>query len=699
MRVDYSLLLYIRIMVDLPLWTLMEQFALNYFPITNHTWIFFVVLCIILLAPLLFERLRIPRIIGLIVAGMVVGEHGFNLLARDNSFELFGQVGLYYIMFNAGLSMDIASIKTNMRASLLFSVLTFLIPFGVGLWALQIYPGYPLPTALLLSSILGCHTLLAFPIVSRYGLLKHPATTIAVGGTLVSLLMALIVLAVTVQSYNMTETGGFWGAWKVVLQCVLLFVGANYILPPIIRRFFRHTPDSVMQYIFVLSVIFFCAAMADLLALEGILGAFLAGIVLGRHIPNKSPLMNRIGFVGDALFIPYFLIGVGMLINVRLIFEDTHTVLVGSFIVLVATITKAAAAYITSGLFRIGRTAGTLIFGLSEPHAAGALAMVLVGTETLIAPDTPMVSAEVFNVFVMLLLFTCLISTFATEYAARRLAIQAATAVTPSDEKHRIMIALANEEAVESLVSTALLMRSKHSTEPLMGISIVLEGQRGGGIAAAQRILDKARTISAGADVEMLTHRRISVNVSTGIIHYMQETGTSDLLLGLHRQSNYTDKFYGTIMQDILRSLVRQIVISRLQQPINTLRKVHVLVPERAEYEVGFEHWMDNMCRIAQELSVRMAFHCSASSQPYIITYMAKSRKDVGYDFFAEPLWDNMVRIASHVQHDHLLVIVQARRGTLSYDARFEHVPGQLQRYFTGKNFLLVYPSQFGEEK
>lgn len=685
-------------MTDFSLWTQVEQFARHYFPITSHTWIFFVVLCILLLAPLVFERLRIPRIVGLIVAGIAVGEHGFNLLARDNSFELFGQVGLFYIMFNAGLTMDVGSIRSNFRASIFFSVLTFLIPFSVGVWALQWYPGYPLPTALLLSSILGCHTLLAFPIVSRYGLLKHPATTVAVGGTLLSLLAALLVLAITVQTYSITEQGDAWGAWLVVAKCILLFVGAYVALPPIIRYFFRHTPDSVMQYIFVLSVIFFCAAMSDLLALEGILGAFLAGIVLGRHIPNKSPLMNRIGFVGDALFIPYFLIGVGMLINVRLIFEEMHTVLVGSFIVFIATATKAIAAYATSGVFRMGRDAGTLLFGLSEPHAAGALAMVLVGTETLVAPDTPLVSADVFNVFVMLLLFSCLISTFATEYAARRLAMQAQNAVTPSDEKHRIMIALANEEAVESLVSTALLMRSKHSTEPLMGISIVLEEKRDNQTQTAQRILDKARNISAGADVEMLTHRRISVNVSTGIIHYMQETGTSDLLMGLHRQSNYTDKFYGTIMQDILHSLVRQIVILRLQQPINTLRKVHVLVPAKAEYEVGFEHWLDNVCRIAQELSVRMAFYSYEATQPRIVTYMAKSRQNVSYDLLPAVDWSNLVGVAGQVLHDELLVIVQARRGTLSYHHTFEHVPGQLQRYFTGKNFMLVFPNQFGED-
>lgn len=686
-------------MANSSLWATLEAFATNYLPITSHTWIFFVVLCLLLLAPLVFERLRIPRIVGLIVAGMLVGEHGFNLLARDESFELFGQVGLYYIMFNAGLSMDVGSIRSNFSASMLFSALTFFIPFGIGLWALQLYPGYPLPTALLLSSILGCHTLLSFPIVSRYGLLKHPATTIAVGGTLISLLLALVILAVTIQTYSMTEQGSAWGAWLVVGKCALLFAGAYLLLPPIIRHFFRHTPDSVMQYIFVLSVIFFCAAMSDLLALEGILGAFLAGIVLGQHIPNKSPLMNRIGFVGDALFIPYFLIGVGMLINVRLIVQELHTVLVGSFIVCVATATKAAAAYITSGVFRLGRDAGTLLFGLSEAHAAGALAMVLVGTETLIAPNTPLVSADVFNVFVMLLLFSCFISTFATEYAARRLAIQAQNAVTPSDEKHRIMIALANEEAVESLVSTALLMRSKHSTEPLMGISIVLEEKRDNQIQAAQRILDKARTISASADVEMLTHRRISVNVSTGIIHYMQETGTSDLLIGLHRQSNYTDKFYGTIMQDILRSLVRQIVILRLLHPINTLRKVHVLVPEKAEYEVGFEHWLDNVCRIAQELSVRMSFYAHEATQPRIATYMAKARKNVSYDLLPPVVWSDLVGIAGQVLHDELLVLVQARRGTLSYHHTFESVPGQLQRYFTGKNFMLVFPNQFGEEK
>ena len=292
-------------------------------PITDPTWIFFLVLMIILFAPIILGRLRIPHIIGMILAGVVIGKYGFNILERDSSFELFGKVGIYYIMFLAGLEMDLENLKKNMGRAFVFGLLTFAIPFAVGMWVGMSLFGFSVGASLLLSSIFASHTLVAYPIVGRYGLARHASVSISIGGTMFALTVSLFVLAGISGIYKGELDSGSWMLF--VLKCVAYCVFVFWIFPRFARWFFRKYEDNVMQYIFVLALVFLSAALAELAGMEGIFGAFLAGLVLNRLIPHVSPLMNRTEFVGNALFIPYFLIGVGMLINLGTLFSGGET--------------------------------------------------------------------------------------------------------------------------------------------------------------------------------------------------------------------------------------------------------------------------------------------------------------------------------------------------------------------------------------
>ncbi len=290
----------------------------NYFPISDPTLIFFVVLCVILLAPIIMGKLRIPHIIGMVLAGVLIGQHGLDILKRDDSFELFGKVGLYYIMFLAGLEMDIEGIKRHKKTFLSFGLLTFIIPFVLiyltGLYLMN----YSVITSLLLGCIMASNTLIAYPIVGRYGLQRHHSVTLSVGSTMISLFLSLVVLAAIVGIF---EQGNGWNFWLVfACKVIAMFAGLIVIIPRLTRWFLRRYSDAVMQYIFVLAMLFMSAAFSDLMGLEGIFGAFLSGLIMSRYIPHVSPLMNRIEFIGNALFIPYFLIGVGMLIDVKLLF-------------------------------------------------------------------------------------------------------------------------------------------------------------------------------------------------------------------------------------------------------------------------------------------------------------------------------------------------------------------------------------------
>src|SRR3712207_4829671 len=371
----------------------------NYFPITDPTLIFFVVLLIILFAPIIMGKLRIPHIIGMVLAGVMIGKYGLNILERDSSFELFGKVGVYYIMFLAALEMDMQGLKSNKYRFLFFGLLTFGIPsilmmmMGMGLL------GYSSDVGLLLSCIMASNTLIAYPTVSRYGLQKKPSVTLSVGSSMLSLLLSLITLAAIVASHN---GGGSWGFWLVfVLKFAAYCAAMILVIPRLCRWFLRQYSDAVMQFIFVLAIVFMSAACSEAVGVEGIFGAFLSGLILNRYIPPVSPLMNRLEFIGNALFIPYFLIGVGMLINIRLLFEGGNILWVVFCIVTFGTLGKAVAAYVSCVLFRLPPSSGHMMFGLTSAHAAGAIAMVLVGMRLQMPDGRFMVDDQILNAVVI----------------------------------------------------------------------------------------------------------------------------------------------------------------------------------------------------------------------------------------------------------------------------------------------------------
>ena len=371
-------------------------------PVTDPTWIFLLVLLIILFAPLLLNKLRIPHIIGMILAGLAIGEHGFNILARDSSFELFGKVGVYYIMFLAGLEMNMADFKKNRGKAIVLGLLAFIIPISIGLVTNVVLLKYSLITSILLASMYASHTLVAYPIVIRYGISRQRSVSIAVGGTAVTDTLTLLVLAV-ISGVFKGESGGLFWLWLIV-RFIILGVVLTYAIPRIGRWFFRRYDDSVMQYIFVLALVFLGAGLMELIGMEGILGAFMVGLLLNRLIPHVSPLMSHLEFVGNALFIPYFLIGVGMLIDVHVIFGEGDALKVAGVMIVVALVGKWIASWLTQKIYRMSVLERELMFGLSNAQAAATLAAVLVGYQIILPDGSRLLNEDVFNGAILLII-------------------------------------------------------------------------------------------------------------------------------------------------------------------------------------------------------------------------------------------------------------------------------------------------------
>lgn len=685
--------------------------------VTDPTWIFFLVLLVILCAPLLLRRLRIPHVIGLILAGILLGQYGLNILERDNSFELFGKVGIYFIMFLAALELDMGSVMRYGRAGLKFGVLTFLVPFALGATASYYLLGYGVPTSLMLGSLFSSHTLVSYPIVSRYGMGKHRAVVISVVATAFTTLFSLLILAFVIGSQRSDAGATYWMLF--LAKCLVYTFIVVYGYPRLGRWFLRKFDDAVLQFTFVLVLVFLSAALAELAGLEGILGAFLAGLAVNRLIPHTSPLMNRLEFVGNALFIPYFLIGVGMIIDVRVLLSNISTIEVVGVVVLTAILSKWIAAWLMN-LGKNGSSASrTLMFGLSNAHAAGALAIVMIGTD----PEVNLMDSSILNAVVMLILFSCVVSSLATNRGALKLALSDTELQDNRGSYHgKCLITYDHPQTVDVLTQLAILIRNPYVPDSLMGLSVTFddtsEGNKSVDSHELQRnkhSLERATRIAASADVAMTTLSRVSTNVAAGILHTMKEYNVGEVVLGMHliadspvdsavSGENETSATLrpgmslGPVVDGVIAGSHREVMVVHMLVPPGTLRYVHILIPRQAEYEVGFYKWIEHICRLGEQLGCHLCYHAFADTLQYIPEYMKEKHPNVRTEYATMQAWDDeLQQLSQALGKNDMLVVITSRPDFISYTPEQSLLPEQLSQEFKQTSLMLLYPDQWGD--
>ena len=675
---------------------------LSYLPITDPTFIFFVVLIIILFAPIVMSKLRIPHIIGMVLAGIAIGQYGFNILVRDNSFELFGRVGLYYIMFLAGLEMDMEGVKKHSRRFLLFGLLTCFVPLILTYVMSITILDYSPAASFLLGCIMASNTLIAYPIVGRYGLQKHQSVALSVGSSMISLFLALVMLAAISGSFSKDSGWLFWVLF--VVKFAAFCVGSVILIPKMTRYFLRRYSDAVMQYTFVMAVMFLSAALSSLIGIEGVFGAFYSGLILNRYIPRVSPLMNRIEFIGNALFIPYFLIGVGMLINLGTLFSSVDMVWIVVLIVFFGTFGKAVAAYICSLLFRLSKADGHMMFGLTSAHAAGAIAMVMVGIRLEVAPGEYLVSDDMLNGIIMMILFTCIISTMMTEHAAKKIVIEERgkwnEESDTKDDDEKILLCVKYPEIAPHLLYMSMFMRNQRLNRDLVALNVVYDDERSN--AAREegiRLLEQLQQTASASEVKVQTQVRLATNIANGIKHAFREFGCSEIVMGMHVHTDINPRFWGEFIQSLYNGLNRQIMLVRFVQPMSTLRRIRVAVPSRAEFEPGFHRWLERLSRLAGQLDCRIQFHGRNESLALIKEYINNRHPNVRAEYTYMAHWNELPQLAAGIVDDHLFVVVTARKGTISYKTALERLPDELQKHFSGKNLMIIFPDQHGDTK
>ena len=659
------------------------------FPVAEPTWIFLGVLCIVLFAPLVFNRLRMPHIIGMILAGLLIGPNGLNILERDDSFELFGKVGLYYIMFLASLEINMQEMKQAKGGALLMGLAVFTIPIALGMASNLLILDYSLMASLLLASMYASYTLISYPIVARYGLSRLKCVNFVVGGTIITDTLTLFVLAV-VAGMSTGEASLWMVLWMLVKLLAIVAV-IIFVFPRVARYFFRTYNDSVIQYIFVMAMLFLGAGMMEIAGMEGILGAFITGLVLNRLIPHSSPLMRRIDFVGNAIFIPYFLIGVGMMIDISVLFKGGSSLLVAVVMVATALAGKWLASFLVAKTYKMSTGEQYLMFGLSTSQAAATLAAAIVGHEV------GLLNEDVLNGTILLILVTCIVSSIVSDRASRKLVvtndIQATSA--PEDSK-KTLLALANPNAVDKLMDLALLVRKENSQIPLSAINVVLDEDKQMR-SRGTKVLDLAANIAASVNVPLLTKMRLTTNMAHGIIHEVKENDYRELIVGFHKKETANDSFLGGVLPEVLNALDCQVVMARMNIPLNTVRTIHITFPAKAEYEAGFAYWVEETARMASGLDCKIMYHGHPDTMAKI-RQMLKGYAPVNAQFFDTDGGNDLKRLSRIIHDDHLLIIVSARRGSISFRPSHDHIFVQLQRDYQNTSVLLIYPAAYKVE-
>jgi len=669
-------------------------------PLTNPVIVFALVLFIILFAPILFNKIKVPHIIGLIIAGVIVGPYGLNLLKRDSSIVLFGTVGLLYIMFLAGLEIDLDDFKKNRKKIFTFGTLTFLLPLIFGSLASYYVLGYGILSSLLLASMFSTHTLVAYPILGKYGVIKNRAVAMAVGATMITDIAALLLLAAIAGMAKEQVSTGFWvqlGLSSVIFVCIVFF-----LFPVIARWFFKRFEDSVSQYIFVLGMVFLASFLAEAAGIEAIIGAFFAGLVLNHFVPHSSALMHRINFVGNAIFIPFFLISVGMLVDLKVLVNGWGAAKVALVIIVVALITKYLAAWLSEKMFALTKLEGKILFGLTTSHAAATLAVILVGYniivgETATGEPIRLLNEDVLNGTILLILVSCGIGSFVTEKAAKTLSLLEESNDAPNSETEipeRILINLAYLDNTADLVDFGTMLKPAKSSIPIYGLHIVDdENEKQNAASQGKKILDKAVSHGTASENHIPPLLRYDSSISNGIIYSIKEQQITDVVIGMHKSAD-EKMFFGEITENIVKRTFKTIYIYKTAQPLNTLKRMVVAIPPYAESEPGFVHWMHRLNNIAKEAGMKISYYGTQATLDAIRLLAHRNNNSIKSTLIEFSTWDDFLIFTRELNANDLFIIVSSRKGYGSYISQLTRLPYYLHNYFSKHSYIILYPEQ-----
>ncbi|MCT2536839.1 cation:proton antiporter [Aquibacillus koreensis] len=661
-------------------------------PIDEPVIIFALTMVIFFLTPLLMKKLKIPGIIGPILAGVIIGPHGFHLLERDQTIVLLGTIGLLFIIFIAGLELDIDGFKKYRKRSILFGSLSFSIPLIFGT-VVGIIFDYSIAASILLGSILGSHTLLAYPIASRMGISKNKAVTTAVGGTLLTDTFALLVLAVVTGAAEGQLSLQFW--IKMIVSLIVFVLIILWGTPRLSRWFFRNAEnEGVTNFTYVMVILFVSGFLAIVAGVEPIIGAFLAGLALNRFVFDHGTLMNRIRFLGNALFIPFFLLSVGMLMDLSVLFNNPKAWIITVTIVVSVFIGKASAPIIISKVYKYSKTECNVMVGLTIPQAAATLASTLVGFEVGLLDQATV------NAVIIMILLTCIAGPYFVEKYGRKLALNEEQ--QPSERKEgpeRILIPLANPHTMESLIDLATLIKHSTSEEhPLYPLTVVQKDIRTSQdeVANAEKMLGHAVIYASGAEIPVRPITRLDRNVSNGIIRAIAEERINTVVIGWNAERK-PNELFGGIIDRFVDQTTQTVLVTKLGHPLQITRRIILIIPYGEDHKPGFIEALERIKMLTDRLGASLLVLVINDSIETFEKYIKKIKPNPPTEIRKLNGWPSLKEnYESMLKQDDIVVIMSARKGTIAWHPELEELPKRLAKV-KPESFIVYYPEEEDE--
>lgn len=667
---------------------LSHHFAL---PFTNPVLVFGLLLLIVLVSPLLLKRLNVPSIIGLILAGVLVGPHGLNFIQNGEAINMFSTIGLLYIMFIVGLELDLKEFKANQNKSVVFGIFTFIIPLVIGYPVMRYLLGYDVYASFLTASMFSTHTLVTYPIVSRMGVSKNQAVAITVGGTILTDTAVLIILAIIINS----SQGAFEFQFLLkLLISLIVFSGiVFFIIPKIAKWYFeKMESEKYSHYIFVVFIVFLAGFLAEIGGIEPIIGAFAAGLALNKLIPHSSALMNRIEFIGNALFIPIFLISVGMLVNITFIFEGYRAILIAVVLSIVALFGKWMAAFFTQKTFKYSISQRNIIFGLSSSHAAATLAVILVGF------NAGVIDEYILNGTIILILITCVIASFFTQKAAKEIAIEEEDKdVIPSELGHyaqeKILVPIADPSNIGKHIELAMMMKDKKSVNSISLLGVVPNNEQAeSNIITFKKRLQEQVSDAIAADMEVDVIATIDHNVAGGIVRTAREIMADIVIIGWPGKVGVLEKLVGDKVDLIIKNVDKNLFICHLEKSMISHKRIVVVSPPLAERELGFDVWVNKIVQLSQELTLPV-LHIGHPETQAVIASNEKLKANFTFKEFTD--WHNPLSFTNDVRDDDIFVMVSAHQGYISHLPVLDRMATRIERRFPDISRIVIFPKRY----
>ncbi|MDL2228195.1 cation:proton antiporter [Bacteroidales bacterium OttesenSCG-928-K03] len=661
------------------------------FPIESPILSFIIILLIVLLSPLVLKRFNIPGIIGLIVSGIIIGPYGLNIIDNNSAVELFSTIGLLYIMFLAGMELDLNEFRLNKYRSITFGILTFIIPLCIGFPVCRYLLGYDISASILIASMFATHTLVSYSIVSKMGITRNPAVAITVGGTILTDIAVLVILAVIINK----ETGNidldYWIRFAITFIVFLLVM--FLIIPKISRWFFRKFEgESHSHFIYVLVILFISAFFAEIIGLEPIIGAFMAGLALNRLIPHSSSLMSKIEFIGNSLFIPVFLISVGMVVDLSVIVKGPRAIIVALTLSAVALSSKWLAAFFTQKIFKYTKNQRNLIFGLSSSHAAATLAIIIAGYRVNILDE------NILNGTIILILITCVVSSFVTESSSRKILIGDNPIIKINKLKfldENFLLPMTDVENFGEFFKLLLLIKDNRSKKPISLLSIIpndIDAEKN--IVGARNEMEKYAKIANGIDIQVNNITTIDNNRISALTRISREI-MADTIIVPWTKSGAFISFNAERFSRIVGTVDKSVMICQIDKPLMTCTRIVLLTPIYTEREAGFEAMMEKIIRLSKELSVSI-LHIGTEETNDGINSLIDNKKKHSFVTFEniKELFNFHADLENYIKEEDMIIIVMSRKEFISSSALFDNIPTKIERNFKDNIKIAIYPYQ-----